>query len=63
MYRVAGAAVPFVGGAAGDDRQLTRTLVFHDDMVRSDAAVALWVDPPTPWMSGADTAGSLSPRR
>ncbi|MDQ1289500.1 MAG: hypothetical protein QG622_3066 [Actinomycetota bacterium] len=48
MYRVAGAAVPFVGGAAGDDRQLTRTLVFHDDMVRSDAAVALWVDSPHP---------------
>jgi hypothetical protein len=43
VHRVAGAAVPVVGGAAADDRQLQRTSVFHDGEVLSDAAVGIWV--------------------
>jgi len=48
IYRVAGFAVPVVGGAAGDDRQLTRTYVFCGDQVLTDAAVALWIGSPRP---------------
>jgi hypothetical protein len=44
VYRVAGAAVPVVGGAASDDRHMKETFVFHDDHVLPDAAVAVWVD-------------------
>jgi hypothetical protein len=44
MHGVTGSAVPVVGGAAGDDRQLAKTFVFHDDRVLSDAAVAVWID-------------------
>lgn len=43
IYRVAGAAVPVVGGAASDDLTLTQTWVMHDDQVLGDAAVAVWV--------------------
>ena len=43
VHRVLGAGVPVVGGAAGDDRQLRRTSVFHDGLVLTDAAVAIWV--------------------
>jgi hypothetical protein len=43
VHRVLGAAVPVVGGAAADDRQLLRTSVFHDGAVLTDAAVAIWV--------------------
>jgi hypothetical protein len=48
VHRVCGAAVPVVGGAAGDDRQMTRTSVFHDDAVLSDAAVGVWISSPRP---------------
>lgn len=48
LHKVAGAAVPIVGGAAADDRQLSRTSVFDGDRVLSDAAVAVWVDSPWP---------------
>jgi hypothetical protein len=50
LHRVAGASVPIVGGAAGDDRRLDRTYVFADDRVLSDAAVAVWIgaDHPMP---------------
>ncbi|MDQ1290132.1 MAG: hypothetical protein QG622_3698 [Actinomycetota bacterium] len=44
VYRVAGAAVPVVGGAASDDRHMRETFVFHDGRVLRDAAVAVWVD-------------------
>jgi hypothetical protein len=43
LYRVTGAGVPVVGGAAGDDRRLQQTWVLHDDQVLTDAAVAIWV--------------------
>ncbi|NLT53068.1 MAG: hypothetical protein GXX79_00550 [Actinomycetales bacterium] len=43
IYRVVGAGVPVVGGAAGDDQALTRTCVFHDDQVLDDAAVGVWI--------------------
>jgi hypothetical protein len=43
IHRVAGAAVPIVGGGAADDRRLSQTFVFHDDRVLSDAAVAVWI--------------------
>jgi hypothetical protein len=48
VHRVAGAAVPVAGGAAGDDRRLTETYVFHDDAVLTDGAVAVWIDSPHP---------------
>ena len=50
LHSVTGAAVPVVGGAAADDRQLSQTFVFHDDEVLSDAAVAVWIgsDEPLP---------------
>ncbi|GAA4447713.1 FIST signal transduction protein [Phytohabitans houttuyneae] len=46
VHRVAGASVPVAGGAAGDDRRLERTFVFHDGEVLTDAAVAVWIDSP-----------------
>jgi len=48
VHRVAGAAVPVVGGAAGDDRQMSATAVFHDDQVLTDAAVGVWISSPDP---------------
>jgi hypothetical protein len=48
VYRVVGSTVPVVGGAAGADRQLGTTHVFHDDRVMADAAVAVWIDSPRP---------------
>ena len=43
VYRVGGAAVPVIGGAAGDDRRLEQTFVFDGDRVLTDAAVAVWI--------------------
>lgn len=48
IHRTAGNSVPVVGGAAGDDRRLTRTYVFHGDRVLTDAAVAVWITSPRP---------------
>jgi len=48
VYRVCGAAVPVVGGAAADDRLMTRTHVFHDDQVLTDAAVGVWISSQRP---------------
>lgn len=48
IHRVAGAAVPVVGGAASDDRQMRRTYVFHDGEVLTDAAVGVWIASPRP---------------
>lgn len=43
VYEVTGAAVPVVGGAAGDDFAFRETFVFEGDRVLRDAAVALWI--------------------
>jgi hypothetical protein len=43
LHRVAGAAVPIVGGAAADDRRLSETFVFWGDRVLADAAVGVWI--------------------
>jgi hypothetical protein len=39
-YGVVGAAVPLVGGCAGDDLKMTRTFQLYDDHVLTDAVVA-----------------------
>lgn len=44
IYRVTGARVPVVGGAAADDRKMTQTFVFHDNQVLADGAVAVWIE-------------------
>ncbi|WP_199510090.1 FIST signal transduction protein [Nucisporomicrobium flavum] len=43
MYRVTGARVPVVGGAAGDDRTFSGAYVFFGDRALRDAAVAVWI--------------------
>jgi hypothetical protein len=55
MHKVTGAAVPVVGGAAGDDRRLACTSVFHGDRVfAGGGAVAVWVNSPWPLAVVAD---------
>ena len=39
-HGVLGAAVPLVGGCAGDDLRMSRTFQFHDDHVLTDSVVA-----------------------
>ena len=39
-HGVLGAAVPLVGGCAGDDLQMSRTFQFYDDRVLTDSVVA-----------------------
>jgi hypothetical protein len=54
IHKVVGAAVPVVGGVAGDSR-LCRTSVFHGDRILSDGgAVAIWLDSPWPLTVVAD---------
>lgn len=50
LHRVTGSGVPVVGGGAADDRRLSRTFVFYNDRVLTDAAVAVWIgsDEPAP---------------
>lgn len=48
VHRAAGAAVPVVGGAAGDDRQMVRTAVLHDGAALADGAVGIWISSPQP---------------
>jgi hypothetical protein len=60
IYRVTGAAVPVVGGAAGDDMRMRATYVFHDDQVRGDAAVAVWID--SDWPLGVVARHGWKPR-
>jgi hypothetical protein len=48
VHKVTGAGVPVIGGAAGDDRRLSQTSVFHDDRVLPGGALAVWVDSPWP---------------
>ena len=43
VHRTAGATVPVVGGAAGDDRRMESTSVFHDDQVITGGAVGVWI--------------------
>lgn len=43
VYRIVGPKVPITGGAAGDEQRFLRTLVFHDDQVIEEGAVALWI--------------------
>jgi hypothetical protein len=48
VYKVAGAAVTVVGGAAADDRWVRRTSVFHDDLELTGGAVGIWIGSPWP---------------
>ena len=48
VHRTAGATVPVVGGAAGDDRRMQATSVFHDDRVITGGAVGVWIASPRP---------------
>lgn len=42
-YRITGPRVSIVGGAAGDDQKFHRPLVFHNDRIIEEGALALWV--------------------
>ena len=48
VHKVTGAAIPVVGGAAGDDRRLAQTFVFDGDQLLTDAAVGVWIASPWP---------------
>jgi hypothetical protein len=43
IYRVTGPRVPTVGGCAGDNLDLGPTLVFHNNQVLEQGAVAVWI--------------------
>jgi hypothetical protein len=43
IYRVTGARIPVVGGAAGDDRTFSGAFVFFGDQAMRSAAVAVWI--------------------
>ena len=43
VYRVTGAKVPLVGGAAGDEQKFIQSSVFHDDRVLAKGAIILWI--------------------
>jgi hypothetical protein len=43
IYEVTGAAIPVVGGAAGDDFAFRETFIFEGDRVLRDAAAAVWI--------------------
>jgi len=47
-YSVVGAAVPLVGGCAGDDLRMTQTFQFHDGRVLTNAVVAAAVAADSP---------------
>lgn len=47
-YRITGPKVPIVGGAASDEMKFVKTLVFHNDQVIENGAVALWISSETP---------------
>ena len=51
-YSVAGAAVPLVGGCAGDDLKMARTYQFHDGDVLQDAVVAAAIGSDMPFGIG-----------
>ncbi|MBB5867872.1 hypothetical protein F4553_001251 [Allocatelliglobosispora scoriae] len=55
VHKVVGAAVPVVGGAAGDDRRITETAVFDgDEILTESGAVAIWISSPWPLAVVAD---------
>jgi hypothetical protein len=58
-YKVTGAAVPVVGGAAGDDRQLSQTFILAGDRVLTDGAVGVWIS--SPWPLGVAVAHGWRP--
>ena len=43
VYRVTGPKVAMVGAGAGDEQKFKRTLVFHDNDVREEGAVVIWI--------------------
>jgi hypothetical protein len=43
IYRITGPKVTIIGGGAGDEQKFVRTLVFQDDQVIEEGAVALWI--------------------
>jgi hypothetical protein len=43
-YEIAGATVPLVGGAAGENQQAFTTFQCADDMVMSNGIVAVWIN-------------------
>jgi len=47
-YAVTGAAVPLVGGAAGENEQLFTTYQYGDGEVMTNGLVAIWINSPTP---------------
>jgi hypothetical protein len=47
-HGVLGAAVPLVGGCAGDDLQMSRTFQFYDDRVLTDSVVAAGIASDSP---------------
>jgi hypothetical protein len=49
IHRVAGARVPIVGGAAGDDLRFSEMSLLHGDEVLHDAAVAVWIEGERPF--------------
>jgi hypothetical protein len=51
-YGVLGAAVPLVGGCAGDDLRMTRTHQLHDDRVLTDSVVAAGIASTAPFGIG-----------
>jgi hypothetical protein len=51
-YGVVGAAVPLVGGCAGDDLKMKRTYQFHDGRVLQDAVVAAAIASDSPFGIG-----------
>jgi hypothetical protein len=51
-YQVLGAAVPLVGGCAGDDLKMRRTFQLHGDQVLTDAVVAAGIASDAPFGIG-----------
>ena len=47
-HGVLGAAVPLVGGCAGDDLTMSRTFQLYDDRVLTDSVVAAWISSDAP---------------
>lgn len=43
VYRITGPKISIAGGAAGDDQKFVRPLVFHNDQIVEEGAVALWI--------------------
>jgi hypothetical protein len=43
VYRVAGAQVALVGGAAGDEQRFLKSSVFHGDQILDKGALVLWI--------------------